>query len=291
MHEILSGKPVRDQINEEVAKIVEDLKDSGTVPGLATLRVGEDAGQKYYESSVVKQTGKAGIECRTVVLPDGTSQEEVEKALEALNRDAGIHGILMLMPFPKYLYSDRLVALLDPAKDIDAITDKSYADLFQNKKDGFFACTAEACMEMLKFHDIPVKGARVAIVGRSLRVGKPLMLMMLNANATITMCHTRTREEDLKAILKEADIVVLATGVIQGYDCSLFRNGQVIIDVGTGTGRDGKLAGDFDSQSLEDHPELTDIRYTPVPGGVGSITTALLLRHLVIAAKQQTEER
>ncbi len=146
-------------------------------------------------------------------------------------------------------------------------------------------------MEMLKFHDIPVKGARVAIVGRSLRVGKPLMLMMLNANATITMCHTRTREEDLKSILKEADIVVLATGVIQGYDCSLFRNGQVIIDVGTGTGRDGKLAGDFDSQSLEDHPELTDLKYTPVPGGVGSITTALLLRHLVIAAKQQTEER
>ncbi len=144
MHEILSGKPVRDQINEEVAKIVKDLKDSGTVPGLATLRVGEDAGQKYYESSVVKQTGKAGIECRTVVLPDGTSQEDVEKALDELNHDAGIHGILMLMPFPKYLDSDRLVALLDPAKDIDAITDKSYADLFQNKKEGFFACTAEA---------------------------------------------------------------------------------------------------------------------------------------------------
>lgn len=290
MHRIISGKPVRDQINSQVSEAVAKLKAEGVVPGLATLRVGEDPGQKYYESSVIKQTGKAGIDCRTVVLPPECPQEEVEKELIKLNEDPSINGILMLMPFPKHLDSDRLVALLDPSKDIDAITDKSYAGLFQNKRDGFFACTAEACMEMLKYHDIPVKGARVAIAGRSLRVGKPLMLMMMNANATVTVCHTRTRREDMEQIFKESDIIVLATGVTEGYDSSLFRNGQVIVDVGTGTGKDGKMAGDFDVKSLESNESLTDLTYTPVPGGVGTITTALLLRHLTEAAREQNRK-
>lgn len=287
MHKILRGAPVRDQIDNEIIEGVESFKSKGVVPTVATFRIGDDDGEIYYENAIIKRSAKYGMEHKGVVLNDGVSQEEAEEALRSLNDDANVHGIIMLMPFPKSIDGERLKAILNPDKDIDAITDASYAYLFANKKDAFFACTAESCMEILKFYEYDLTGKQVTILGRSLRVGKPLMLMMMNANATVTVCHTRTKREDMEAAIDRADIVILATGQIESYTADLFRDGQVIIDVGTGTGKDGKMAGDLDAKGVEASETLTELAYSPVPGGVGTVTTALLLRNVLKAARIQ----
>ena len=148
------------------------------------------------------------------------------------------------------------------------------------------ACTAEACMEVMRYHGIDPAGRRVTILGRSLTVGKPLAIMMLNADATVTVCHSRTPEEDQIKACRDADIVVLATGRTQAYGSRFFRNGQVILDVGTGTGRDGKMHGDLDIEEIMEKGEISDLDYTPVPGGIGRVTTAILLRNIIKAAKK-----
>jgi len=176
--------------------------------------------------------------------------------------------------------------MLNPAKDVDAITDISIAELFTGKEDAFFACTAEACMEVMHHYGIDPSGRRVTIVGRSLTVGKPLAIMMLNEDATITVCHSKTPKEDQIKACREADIVVLATGMTQGYGTEYFRDGQIVLDVGTGTGRDGKMHGDLDIDEIKEKGEITDLTYTPVPGGIGRVTTALLLRNIIKAARR-----
>ena len=287
METLLRGAPVRDAIDGEIKLRVKELKAEGCDPMVATFRIGDDDGEQYYEKAVIKRASEYGFDCKVVVLPEDVSQEEAEAELRALNEDARIHGILMLMPFPKSIDSDALTSLLSPEKDIDAITDASYSNLFTNKKDGFFACTAESCMEILRHYDVDLKGKHVVIVGRSLRVGKPLLMMMLNANATVTVCHSRTKEGDLRRALYNADIVVLATGLTEYYGPEFFRDGQIIIDVGTGRGKDGKMAGDFDSKSWEQDKDPEHLCYTPVPGGVGTVTTTLLLRNVVKAAERK----
>jgi methylenetetrahydrofolate dehydrogenase (NADP+)/methenyltetrahydrofolate cyclohydrolase len=176
--------------------------------------------------------------------------------------------------------------MLNPAKDVDAITDISIAELFAGKEDAFFACTAEACMEVMRYHGIDPSGLRVTIMGRSLTVGKPLAIMMLNADATVTVCHSHTPEEDQIKACREADIVVLATGRTQAYGSRYFRDGQIILDVGTGTGRDGKMHGDLDIEEILETGVISDLAYTPVPGGIGRVTTAILLRNIIKAARK-----
>ena len=286
MHTLLKGAPVRDAIDQDIISRVELLTKAGNTPKIATFRIGEDDGEKYYEGAIIKRAGKYGIDCESVVLDEAVSQSTAEEELERLNNDDNIDGIIMLMPFPKSIDGERLRALLDPAKDIDAITDASYANLFANDPNAFYACTAESCMEILKFYGVDLKGKQVTIVGRSMRVGKPLMLMMMNANATVTVCHTKTTDENLREACERADVVVLATGQIESYSPKLFHDGQIIIDVGTGTGKDGKLAGDFDSGALEAEGMPKSLSYSPVPGGVGTVTTALLLRNVVKAAER-----
>lgn len=290
MAKLLRGAPVRDAIADQLQADVETLKEQGICPKVATLRVGNNSGDMYYEGAISKNSAKYGIECVNKVYSEDVSQEELEQALMNLNQDSSIHGILMLMPFPKSVNEDRMKALLSPEKDVDAITDASYANLFDAKKstaDYFCACTAEACMEILLKNGIELKGQKVTILGRSIRIGKPLMLMMLNANATVTVCHTRTRAEDVKAACQNADIVILATGQIESYGPEFFRKGQVIVDAGAGTGSDGKMAGDLNAKAVDASELAEDISYTPVPGGVGTVTTTLLLRNVIKAAKIQ----
>jgi methylenetetrahydrofolate dehydrogenase (NADP+)/methenyltetrahydrofolate cyclohydrolase len=284
MAERLMGVPVRDEIRENIKEKVNELRAAGTAPKIATFRVGEDDGEKYYESSIIKQASNAGIESVSAVFPEGTSQEVLEEALKDLNDDPSVHGIILLMPFPEGVDEDRMTSLLSPDKDIDSITDRSMADLFARRSNALYACTAESCMEILRYYGIELVGKKATIVGRSTRVGKPLSLMMLNANATVTICHSRTPEEDIKKYCREADIVVLATGMTEHYGPEFFRDGQTVIDVGTGTNKEGKMAGDLDIDAVESDGSLENIRYTPVPGGVGSVTTALLLRNVVRAA-------
>lgn len=293
MSQLLRGAPVRDLIAEQLRNDVETLKKQGIQPKVATLRVGDNSGDMYYEGAIRKNSDKYDIECVNKVYSEGTSQEELEAGLRELNRDNDVHGIIMLMPFPKGVDEERMKSLLSPEKDIDAITDASYANLFDAKKsteDYFCACTAEACMEILQKNGVELKGKKVTIVGRSIRIGKPLMLMMLNANATVTVCHTRTREEDLRDACRNADIVVLATGQIESYGPEFFREGQIIVDAGAGTGSDGKMAGDLNAKELEKSNLADSIQYTPVPGGVGTVTTTLLLRNVIKAAKKRKVE-
>lgn len=283
MDTLLKGMPVRQQIEKEIKEDIISLKDKNIFPKIATFRIGDDQGEKYYESSIIKRATELGIFVESVVLGEDTDTEIAKSALEELNKEDGIHGIIMLMPFPKNINETVLIDTLSPKKDIDAITKESYGNLFLNSQKGFKACTAEACMEIMKYYGIELKGKKITILGRSNRVGKPLFLMTLNEHATPTVCHTRTKEEDFKNAVKNADIVVLATGQTESYGEELFKEGQIIIDVGTGKGRNGKIAGDFDVSTLEDKDKT--LIYTPVPGGVGTVTTALLLRNVIKAAK------
>lgn len=290
MARLLRGAPVRDAIANQLQEAVAELQKQDVFPKIATLRVGDNSGDVYYEGAIAKNSAKYGIECVNKVFSEEASQETLEQVLSDLNQDSSIHGILMLMPFPKSVDESRMKALLSPEKDIDAITDASYANLFDSKKstaDYFCACTAEACMEILLKNGVELEGKKVTILGRSVRIGKPLMLMMLNANATVTVCHTRTRQEDMKEACRNADIVVLATGQIESYGPEFFRQGQIIVDAGAGTGSDGKMAGDLNAKELETSPLVEDISYTPVPGGVGTVTTTLLLRNVIKAARIQ----
>ena len=224
MHTLLKGAPVRDAIDQDIISRVELLTQAGKTPKIATFRIGDDDGEKYYEGAIIKRAGKYGIDCESVVLDEGVSQSDAEEELVRLNNDDNIDGIIMLMPFPKSIDGERLRALLSPTKDIDAITDASYANLFANDPNAFYACTAESCMEILKFYGVDLKGKQVTIVGRSMRVGKPLMLMMMNANATVTVCHTKTTDENLREACERADVVVLATGQIESYSPELFHD-------------------------------------------------------------------
>ena len=287
MKKEISGIPIREKIEKNLTNEIKNLKEKEIVPKLATIRVGADSGQIFYEKAITKRSEKYGISCDNFIFEEGIMENEVEGLIIRLNEDENIHGIIILMPLPRYLDQKKLSNMINPDKDIDAITDVSYSKLLsaEDKGNTFFACTAEACMEILYNSSEEVKGKKVTIFGRSLRVGKPLALMMMNDDATITVCHTKSKEEDAILAAKNADIIVLATGNTSGYDRRYFRDGQIVIDVGTGKGKDGKIAGDLDIEDISSAG--IDISYTPVPGGVGAVTTTLLLRNVVKAAKMK----
>ena len=282
----LPGDGVKKEIDAYIHESVRNLTAEGIVPKLAVIRAGDDDGQQYYENAILRASAGYGIETQAINFTSNISQALIEVTLQAINEDESVHGIILLRPLPAGLNGEKLRVMLNPSKDVDAITDISIAELFAGKNDAFFACTAEACMEVMSHHGIDPAGRRVTILGRSLTVGKPLSIMMLNADATVTVCHSRTPEEDQIKACRDADIVVLATGRTQGYGSKYFRNGQVILDVGTGTGRDGKMHGDLDIDEIKASGEIDDLAYTPVPGGIGRVTTAILLRNIIKAAKK-----
>ena len=282
----LSGEPVKQKIENDIITSVARLKLDGIDPKLAVIRAGEDAGQIFYENAIIKASEDYDIETQVINFGRNVSQQYLSIAVQAVNSDPEVHGVIMLRPFPEHIDEEALRMMLNPEKDVDAITDISIADTFIGKEDGFYSCTAEACVELINYYDIPLKGKNVTIVGRSLTVGKPLSMMLLNRDATVTICHSKTpREEKMKAC-RNADIVILATGLTGGYGSDYFRDGQIIIDVGTGTGKDGKMHGDLDIEEIEASGKITELTYTPVPGGVGRATTALLLRNIVKAAEK-----
>ena len=202
-----------------------------------------------------------------------------------------MHGIILLRPFPEGVDGEKLRTMLNPAKDVDAITDKSMAELFVGVEDTIQPCTAEAVMEILHHHRIKLEGRKVAVLGRSITVGKPVAMMMLRENATVTICHSGTPAEDTVKYCREADIVVLATGLTQHFGSRYFRDGQIVLDVGTGMGRDGKMHGDLDTEEIMASGEIKDLYYTPVPGGIGRVTTSILLRNIIKAAKREQQGR
>lgn len=281
MAQILKGRPVADAIGEQLAPRIQKCKARGITPTLAIIRVGERGDDLSYERGAVKRCEALGLGLEKFVLDAACSQAELMAAIRKVNDDESIHGCLMLRPLPDHLDESQACAALDPAKDVDGITQGSLYGVFANQPVGFPPCTADACMQVLKHYGFDLAGADVTVLGRSLVIGRPVSMMLQAANATVQMCHTRTR--DLAAKCAAADVLVVAVGHACTVGADAVRAGQVVVDVGINWDEAAqKLEGDVDFDAVE--PVVAAI--TPVPGGVGSVTTAVLASHVVQAAER-----
>jgi methylenetetrahydrofolate dehydrogenase (NADP+)/methenyltetrahydrofolate cyclohydrolase len=281
MAKILKGAPVAAAMTEKMKTDSDRLRKAGIVPTLAILRVGERDDDLSYERGAMKRAEKAGIEVKNVILPADVPGETFFKALTDLNNDPQVHGILMFRPLPKHLDGEKARKMLAPEKDVDGCTDGSLAGVFTNTPLGFPPCTAEAAMEILHFYDIDIRGKSAAVIGRSLVIGRPVAMMLMHENATVTICHTRT--PDVPAVTREADIVIAASGQMLSVGKEYLKAGQTVIDVGIGWNEElSKLCGDV---KFEEAETIVD-GITPVPGGVGAVTTAVLCRHVIMAAER-----
>jgi methylenetetrahydrofolate dehydrogenase (NADP+)/methenyltetrahydrofolate cyclohydrolase len=276
---VLKGKDVADAMMEGMKRDTEALKGRGIVPTLGIIRLGEREDDISYEKGAKKRCEAAGVAVKNYVLPADTDQETLLELIRGINGDPQVHGVLLFRPLPGRL-DDRIIrgALL-PAKDIDGITDGSLAGVFTGTPQGFPPCTAEACMEILAHYRIDPGGKRVTVVGRSLVIGRPVAMMLMHKNATVTICHTKTR--DLPAVVREGDIVIVAAGKPESLGGEYFRDGQVVIDVGIHVKAEGGMCGDVRFAEAESLVAAI----TPVPGGVGTVTTGVSVRHVIEAAK------
>ncbi|MBR2560048.1 MAG: bifunctional 5,10-methylenetetrahydrofolate dehydrogenase/5,10-methenyltetrahydrofolate cyclohydrolase [Firmicutes bacterium] len=281
MAEIYKGAPVAEALTEKMIADVEELKAKGVNPTLAIFRVGERPDDLSYERGAMKRAEKAGVAVKNVVLPADVCQADFDAALTALNEDPEVHGILMFRPLPAQLDNERARKMLAPEKDIDGMTDGSLAGVFTNTKTGFPPCTAQAAMEILHHYGVEIKGKKAAVIGRSLVIGRPVAMMLMHENATVVNCHTKT--VDVPSITREADILIAAAGQLRSVGPEYVNPEQVVIDVGINWDAEKNgIAGDVDFDAVE--PLVKAI--TPVPGGVGSVTTCVLISHVIEAAKR-----
>lgn len=278
MAALLKGAPVASALNEKTKARAAALRGRGVVPTLALVRVGENDADVYYERGAIKRCNSLGIETKSVLLPQDVTQEELLAHIRALNGDPSVHGVLIFRPLPRHISDATVCAALAPEKDVDGITDGSLAGVFTGSGRGFCPCTAQGCAEILDFYGIDCTGKRAVVMGRSLVIGKPVSQLLLARNATVTVCHTRTR--DLPSETRRADIIVAAVGHLNSLTAQHVSPGQIVVDVGINTDSQGKMRGDADFEAVE--PIVSAI--TPVPGGVGSVTTAVLASHTVTAA-------
>ena len=282
MAKLLKGKEVVEALNDKLSKEVEALNNRGIIPTLGILRVGERADDLSYERGAIKRCEQVGVKVQVTALPADVSADEFFATLDKLNNDINIHGILMFRPLPKHIDGEKARKMLSADKDVDGCTDLSLAGVFTNTKLGFSPCTAEAAMEILKYYDVPVAGKKVVVIGRSLVIGRPVAMLLMHENATVTICHSKTK--DVPAITKDADIVVVASGQMESVGKEYLREGQTVIDVGISWNTEkNKLCGDVRTDEVLDIVEAI----TPVPGGVGGVTTSILVKHVVEAASRQ----
>lgn len=282
MAQLLKGAEVVSALNETIQADVTALLSRGVTPTLAILRVGDKPDDLAYERGAMKRAETVGVAVRQIALPQTVSQEELLAEIEKINSDESIHGCLMLRPLPKHIDDLRAREALLPEKDIDGITEGSLAGVFTGTKRGFPPCTAQACMEILRHYQIDLAGKNAIVIGRSLVIGKPVAMMLLGQNATVTICHTKTK--DMPALTKRADILIVAAGKPGVVGAEYVAQGQIVLDVGINFNAEGKMTGDADFAAVE--PIVGAI--TPVPGGVGTVTTSVLMAHVVEAAKRAT---
>lgn len=280
MEKLMLGTEVAKAMKEALTLKTERLKEQGIVPCLAIVRVGERPDDISYERGAKKKMEGIGIECRSIVLEEAISMARFEEVIRGLNTEADVHGILLLRPLPKHLDEKQVKTWMDPEKDMDCMCDSNILKVFAGEKADYAPCTAEAVMEMLNYYQIPLAGKRVAIIGRSMVIGKPLAMLMLHAHATVTMCHSRSEEMD--AICRNADILVAAAGKAKMVKAKMVKEGAVVVDVGINMDENGKLCGDVDFEDVE--TKVSAI--SPVPKGVGSITTSVLAKHVLLAAEK-----
>lgn len=283
MAEILKGKPVADATKEELAKKVEALKAKNISPKLGIIRVGARPDDLFYEGGAKKTCAAIGMDCEVFEFPVDIAQEKLEKSVAEIGAKKDVNGILMFFPLPENLDGKKIRELIPVEKDVDCLTTAGAAKIFTDDPTGFPPCTPTACMDMIHFYDIPLKGKRCTVVGRSLVVGKPLAMLLLREHATVTICHSRT--ENLPAVCQDSDILIAAVGRAKMIKGNYVKPGQIVIDVGINADPDnpGKYCGDVDFQEAE--PVVAKI--SPVPAGVGSVTTSVLCKQTIKACELQ----
>lgn len=285
MAELLKGAPVSAVLDEETGKAAEGLKTRGVQPKLVLLRVGEKPEDLTYRKSILKRCEKTGICVEESCFSEAAETEELTARIRELNSDGSVHGVLMFLPFPKTGRIDERAVreTLDPGKDVDGCTQASLAGVFTGSGVGFAPCTAQAVMEMISYYGIPVSGKRVTVLGRSLVVGRPLSMLLLGQNATVTICHTKT--ENLNTVTSQAEILISTVGKAGLVDENCLGEGQTVLDVGISWNEaEGKLCGDVKAEAAQ----AKTAAYTPVPGGVGGVTTSVLAKHVTEAALRQS---
>ena len=280
----LLGKEVTAALNERIKADVAALKEKGVNPTLGIIRVGERPDDLSYERGATKRCETLGVEFKKYLLPAEVTQDELLKVIEEVNNDDNIHGVLMFRPLPKHIDQSVVENALSAEKDVDCQTDASLTGVFTGKQIGFPPCTPQACMEILDHYGIDCTGKKAVVIGRSLVVGKPAARMLIKKNATVTICHTRTK--DMPSVTREAEILIVAAGRAGVVGKEYVSPGQTVIDVGINVNEEGKLCsicGDVAFAEVEPIVEAI----TPVPGGVGSVTTSVLVGHVVEAAKRK----
>ncbi|SHJ62074.1 methylenetetrahydrofolate dehydrogenase (NADP+) / methenyltetrahydrofolate cyclohydrolase [Tepidibacter formicigenes DSM 15518] len=281
MSQIIKGKPVADAMKEVLTKEVEELKAKGINPKLTIVRVGARGDDLAYERGALKRCDSIGILTEVKELPEDINQEDYINELKKINEDPATHGILCFRPLPKQLDEEAIKYVIAPEKDIDCFSPVNAAKVMEGDKSGFPPCTPTAVVEILKHYDVDLTGKKVVVLGRSMVVGKPAAMLLLNENATVTICHSRTK--DLQSVTSEADVLVAAVGRAKMVKENFVKDGAVVIDVGINVDENGKLCGDVDTDSVKDKVSMI----TPVPGGVGSVTTSILAKHVIKACKMQ----
>ncbi len=280
MAELLKGGPVAKAITERNKQAVSELQSKGVTPTLAIVRLGSKPGDLAYERGALKRAEKTGVQVKQFVFPEEMTEEALLDEIGKINQDDSIHGVLMFRPLPKHIDEKKVCEALAPEKDMDGITSGSMAGVFMDTPIGYPPCTAEAVMEMLDHYGIVLKGRKATIFGRSLVIGKPVAMMLMARHATITVCHSRTKSDDFAEAGRDADIVITALGRAKMIGADKLGEEQIIIDVGINVDEEGNLCGDVDFEEAE--PKAAAI--TPVPGGVGNVTTAVLMKHVIRAA-------
>lgn len=281
MAEIWKGKPVADAMTARMQAEASELSARGVTPTLCIFRVGERPDDLAYERGAVKRCEAVGIRVVRELLPADASQAEFDARFLAVNRDPSVHGILLFRPLPVQLDGEKARRMLDPAKDVDGCTDASLAGVFTGSGIGFAPCTAQAAMELLRHYGVDPKGKRAAVIGRSLVIGRPVAMLLMHGNATVTVCHTRTA--DVPAVTRQAEILISAAGVLRSVTPDFVNPDQIVVDVGINWDEArGGISGDVDFDAVA--PCVRAI--TPVPGGVGSVTTCVLADHVLQAARR-----
>ena len=285
----LLGKEVTDALNANLQERTAALREKGVVPTLGIIRVGENPSDLSYEKGATKRAELVGVTVKNYILPEDATKEQVLAVVDEVNADASVHGVLMFRPLPKHLKADQneICNRLDPKKDVDCMIHMSNAGVFEGLDLGYAPCTPAACMEILDYYGIDCKGKNAVVIGRSLVVGKPAAMMLMQKNATVTICHTKT--VNTAEICKKADIIVSAAGVLNSLTADYVRPGQVVIDVSMNWNPEkitSKGKGGMSGDAVFDEVEPIVEAITPVPGGVGSVTTSVLMKHVVEAAEK-----
>jgi methylenetetrahydrofolate dehydrogenase (NADP+) / methenyltetrahydrofolate cyclohydrolase len=278
----LEGKPVVQFLRENIKKRVSSLGEKNIDPTLLLIRVGEREDDISYERSILKNCELLGIKGSVKTLPVDISMEELTKVMEEANHDTNVHGIMIFRPLPEQLDIDVISNLINPVKDIDCMSPVNLQKVFEGNSTGYVPCTPKAVIELLKFYKITLKGTNVVVAGRSLVVGKPLAMLLLDENATVTICHSRTK--DMPGVTAKADIVVAAIGKAKFMDEKYFTEDSIVVDVGINDDGNGKMCGDVDFDGVFDKVKALN----PAMGGVGIITTTILLDHVVKACEKLT---